>query len=133
MKVWKKWEQLAAHYLPGAERESKAELGNAIEDVSWGEFSIECKSTKTMPKYLLKWVAQAEKNAHTAIPVVMWHKHFTREGEQLVIMKLKDFRQLGFWYNDMLSIIERRSIERKLEEYDERREADAKATDTSGV
>lgn len=131
MKVWKKWEQLVADYLPGGERKSKAELGNAIEDVAWGQFSIECKSTKSMPGYLTKWVAQAEKNCHFALPIVLWHKHYMREGEQLVIMKLKDFRLLGHSYNDLTAFAINKYGE-ELEEHDERRR-NAEATDTSGV
>ena len=96
MKSWKskeKWltEYLSQGLLP-AERKSRYFMGESVEDVSWGPFSIEMKTRKTVPpQYALDWMSQAKDNAKGKIPVVVMHRDREQHGQQIVMLRLRDF------------------------------------------
>jgi len=77
--------------------------GEAVEDIEWGPLSIEHKTRKRpIPDYLHDWMAQAETNSGTRIPVVVWHQDGMHLGKEFVIMTLRDFVNV-LLYLDILS------------------------------
>lgn len=74
---------------------SALDRGNAVEDIRVSDFiSVEVKSRKALPKYLIRWVEQANRNCEGKMPVVLIHPDYTQMGEQGVMMSLEDFREL---------------------------------------
>jgi len=99
MKNWKGKEIQLTQWLSSngvfkATRRSRAQMGESVEDISWGPFSVELKTRKTVPKYLLEWMAQAERNAGTAVPVVVIHQDHASMGDQLVMLRLSALLRL---------------------------------------
>lgn len=96
MKNWKEGEKrltawLNEQYLWKAIRKSRAMRGDAVEDIEWGLFSIEYKSRKKIPQYIKDWMTQAEKNAESRMPIVVWHEDRMRMGKQFVVMPFELF------------------------------------------
>ena len=76
-----------------ATRMSTGMRGEAVEDINWANrFSIEVKTRKTMPGYILKWMKQAVKNCGTRYPVIHWHRDGVHAENDLVIMSAEHFR-----------------------------------------
>lgn len=70
--------------------------GDAVEDIAWGRFSIEHKSSKVgAPAYLLQWMKQAVTNCVGKIPLVHWHTDGQHIENDLVILRAEDFRRIG--------------------------------------
>ena len=105
MKTWKEGEKRLTAWLNKqtlwkAIRKSRAMRGDAVEDIEWGPFSVEFKSRKKMPQYIKDWMAQAEKNAESRMPIVVWHEDRMRMGKQFVVMPLELFVFLaGYKYD----------------------------------
>lgn len=105
MKNWKEGEKRLTAWLNEqtlwkAVRKSRAMRGDAVEDIEWGPFSVEYKSRKTIPQYIKEWVAQAEKNAESRMPIVVWHEDRMRMGKQFVIIPLELFTFLADYVYD---------------------------------
>ena len=105
MKTWKEGEKRLTAWLNEqtlwkAIRKSRAMRGDAVEDIEWGPFSIEYKSRKTIPQYIKDWVAQAEKNAESRMPIVIWHEDRMRMGKQFVVVTLELFTFLAGYVYD---------------------------------
>lgn len=65
------------------------------EDLCHPILSIECKHRTELPKLIKKWMAQAEAAAQEGkIACVVMHEERQKYGESLVIMRLKDIRDL---------------------------------------
>jgi len=65
------------------------------EDLKHPILSVECKHRKELPKSILKWMRQAELAAPEGrIPCVVCHEYQQEYGDSLVIMKLRDIRDL---------------------------------------
>ena len=96
MKSWKQKEIALVEWLNAkklwvAKRMSRGRRGEAVEDVQWGPFSVELKTRKFVPKYLLDWLAQAKANSKGRTPLVLLHKDRMLWGEQIVLLTLNDF------------------------------------------
>jgi len=75
-----------------AVRNSKIFMGEAVEDIAWNGFSIEVKSRGIFPKYIHEWFSQATANSKGKIPVIVWHEDNTHTGNEVVVMKINDFK-----------------------------------------
>ena len=94
-KTWKSIESRLANWLNGkvpAVRKSKMYLGTNVEDISYGPFSIEVKSRSIFPKYIYEWFEQAKTNCEGRIPIIIWHEMGMKTGEEIVLIKLVDFK-----------------------------------------
>ncbi len=70
--------------------------GLATQDVDCGRLSIECKSRKELPAWLLDAVQQARRNARAEqLAVVILHQVGRRHDGDLVVLRLCDWEQ---WY-----------------------------------
>ena len=100
MKTWKKKEIQLTEWLTEygpwvAVRKSRAERGEAVEDIEWGPLSVELKTRKSCPpQYLLDWLEQAKTNCADKLPIVVIHRNGMRKGNQLVCLTLADFVRL---------------------------------------
>ena len=100
MRTWKAKEAQLTEWLTKtglwvAQLRSRYLRGEAVEDIEWGECSVELKTRKAFPpQYLVKWLAQAETNKGWRTPVLVIHKDGTRMGKQLVVLSLADFVKL---------------------------------------
>ena len=104
-KGWKNVEKKVTAWLSEGEtqatRMSRPFMGSAVEDVSWGKFSVEVKSTSTLwPAYLVGWVKQAVTNCQGKIPLVFWHKDGHHISQDYVVMRAEDFRRIAEVYNE---------------------------------
>ena len=69
-------------------------LGKA--DVLTDGLSIEVKERKKLPTFLVKAFEQAERNAiEGRIPALILHQLECRHGDDLVIIRLRDFLKIG--------------------------------------
>jgi len=92
-KAWKAVEKAVALYL-GGKRMSNHALGLRTPDVESDWLSVECKSTKQLPFWLVKAMEQAERNASAdKLPIVVLHQKGWRHDKDLVVMRLSEFRE----------------------------------------
>ena len=96
MKTWKRGESRFTEWLSKqglwvAIRKSRALRGERVEDIEWGPFSVELKTRKTIPQYLLGWMRQAQVNCQGRTPLVLLHQDRMRVGSQLVVLTLDNF------------------------------------------
>ena len=98
MKSWKSYEKKLTEFLSQgpirAIRKSRGLRGEAVEDVAWAAFSLEAKTRKKWPAYIKKWMAQAKANCEERIPVVVWHEDRSHLPNDLVVLRLQDFKNL---------------------------------------
>ena len=104
-KSWKQLEKKTTAWYSEAGTEavrmSRPFRGEAVEDIAWGKFSIEHKSSKTgHPSYLLLWMKQAATNCAGRIPIVHWHKDGAHIKDDLVVLRAEDFRRIAEVYNE---------------------------------
>lgn len=65
------------------------------EDLEHLLFSVEVKSRQLPPKWLEDWMTQAEDNCpENRVPLVYMHEISKRRDEDLVFMRVKDFRKV---------------------------------------
>jgi hypothetical protein len=87
--TWKVLERFVAKYL-GAERTHWSR-----EDARTDTFSIEVKHGKQIPKFIQKAWAQAKRNTDTTrTPLLVLHWPGLRRNRSLVVLELKDFREI---------------------------------------
>jgi len=96
-KSWKEAEKGVAAML-GGERVSNTALGLRSADVETEAYSVEVKSRKSLPAWLLSAVNQAHRNcAAGKLPLVVLHQTGQRRVNDLVVMRLGEFRE---WFGD---------------------------------
>jgi hypothetical protein len=83
----------------GGERTSKRGLGSNAPDVLAGGFAVEVKHRRTLPAWLTAAMAQSARNAPDgALPLVVLHEAGQRHADDLVVLRLADFRE---WFGDL--------------------------------
>lgn len=107
-----------------ATRMSTGMRGEAVEDINWANrFSIEVKTRKSMPGYILKWMKQAVKNCGNKYPIIHWHRDGVHAENDLVIMSADHFRYHMSLFMAMKKGLEARAnssarVERIVEEWE---------------
>ena len=86
--TWKSLERFVATYL-GGERTHWA-----LEDVRNDTFSIEVKHGKQIPQFIRKAWSQACRNANARTPLLVLHWPRLRRDRSLVVLELKDFKEI---------------------------------------
>ncbi len=90
--TWKHTERAVARAL-GGERASKHGQGESTPDVLTSAYAVEVKHRKELPAWLKEAMAQSVRNAPEGkLPLVVLHESGCRHGEDLVMMRLADFR-----------------------------------------
>lgn len=76
--------------------------GGAAVDVTHDCFAIECKTRRDVPQWLQHAMQQA-RGAATAgqLPIVVIHPHGARYADDLVVLRLADFRD---WFGELPGI-----------------------------
>ena len=67
-------------------------LGQA--DVELRGFSIETKERKSLPAFIVKCMAQAERNARGDAAIVVLHELNQEHGRDIVMLRYRDFRAI---------------------------------------
>lgn len=94
-KTWKNTERKAAEMLGG---QRVGNRGTNTEDVSHAWLSVECKHRKEIPTWLKMAMWQARTNAAAdKLPVVILHESGQRHADNLVVIRMADFRE---WFGD---------------------------------
>lgn len=95
--TWKIAERAIAAML-GGERVSNTALGLRIADVETHAYSVEVKTRKALPAWLLSAVAQAHRNCTAGkLPLVVLHQTGQRRVNDLVVVRLGEFRD---WFGE---------------------------------
>lgn len=97
MKTFKRHERAVAAILGGRR---VGNSGRNTEDVAHDWLSVECKSRRELPAWLLDAMHQAERNAPAdggRLPVVVLHQDGGRVTSDLVVMRLSAFVD---WFGD---------------------------------
>ena len=89
--TWKASERAIAKRLGG---QRVGNRGRNTEDVAHSWLSVEVKSRRQLPAWLLNAMAQAERNAPAGrLPVVVLHQVGQRHDGDLVVLRLGDFTE----------------------------------------
>ena len=89
---WKACERRIAKLLDGRRIPVTGRQRGGTPDIDHAALSIEVKSRKTLPAWLLKAVNQAQAaSLDGKTPVVVLHKDRTPYAQALVVLKLEDF------------------------------------------
>ena len=93
MKDWKVCERRIAELLGGQRVPITGRQRGDTPDIEHAALSIEVKSRKSLPAWLLKALnqAQAASNDGKKMPVVVLHQDHAPYAHSLVVLKLKDF------------------------------------------
>ncbi len=93
MKDWKACERRIAELLGGQRIPVTGRQRGDTPDIEHAALSIEVKSRKSLPAWLLKALnqAQAASKDGKKIPVVVLHQDHAPYAHSLVVLKLKDF------------------------------------------
>ena len=93
MKDWKACERRIAELLGGQRVPVTGRQRGDTPDIEHATLSIEVKSRKSLPAWLLKALnqAQAATKDGKKMPVVVLHQDRTPYSRSLVVLKLKDF------------------------------------------
>jgi hypothetical protein len=93
VKDWKTCERRIAELLGGQRIPITGRQRGETPDIEHEALSIEVKSRKSLPVWLLKALnqAQAASNDGKKIPVVVLHQDHAPYAHSLVVLKLKDF------------------------------------------
>lgn len=96
-RAWKDAEKGVADLL-GGERVSNSKLGLRSSDVETPVYSVEVKSRKELPNWLVNAVGQAHRNAaHGKLPLVVLHQVGCRRMNDLVIVRMDEFIE---WFGE---------------------------------
>lgn len=123
MRGWKKYEQDLTEYLNGkagreAIRRSRAERGEDVMDVEWGDISVEAKCKAGRPQYMEAWLAQANKNCEGKTPIVVWHQAYEKIDDDIVMLRLYDL--ISLLLNHQLDDnLDKHELKGKLEDVEE--------------
>ena len=89
---WKRTEREIAAILGGHRVPVTGRARGDVPDVAHRWLSIEVKSRRALPAWLLEAVAQARAAAtEYQLPVAILHQEGSRHGLDLVVMRLSDF------------------------------------------
>lgn len=92
-KGWKRVEREIASILHGERVPVTGRARGDVPDIRHRWLSIEAKSRRTLPAWLLKAVAQARAAAtEHHLPVAILHEQGDRHSNDLVVMQLRDFQ-----------------------------------------
>lgn len=95
-RTWKANERAIAKRLGG---QRVGNRGSNTEDVAHRWLSIEVKSRRALPAWLLEAVAQARRNSPPSrLPVVVLHQVGQRHANDLVVLTLGDFEE---WFGSL--------------------------------
>lgn len=98
MTAWKNCERQLAARL-GGQRLSNHALGQRVPDVETDAWSVEVKSRKRLPSWLLAAVDQARTNATPGkLALVVLHQLGRRHDNDLVVLRLRDFQE---WFGEV--------------------------------
>lgn len=98
-KSWKRSERAIAKVLGGERVPVTGRARGSAPDVAHTWLSIECKERKELPAWLRDAIAQARASVRgEQLPVAILHEKGTRHAEDLVVVRLADFRQ---WFGDV--------------------------------
>lgn len=96
-RAWKAAEQGVAQML-GGKRVSNTKLGLRSADVETPAYSVEVKSRKDFPNWLVNAVSQAHRNAARGkLPLVVLHQVGCRRMNDLVIVRMDEFIE---WFGE---------------------------------
>ena len=96
-RAWKEAEKGVAGLL-GGKRVSNTALGLRSSDVETPAYSVEVKSRKDLPNWLVNAVGQAHRNAaHGKLPLVVLHQVGCRRMNDLVIVRMDEFIE---WFGE---------------------------------
>ena len=86
---WKEHERRTARRLSGTRTGNR---GTATDDVEAGAWSVECKSRKQLPTWLLDAMSQASRNAGDGqTGIVVLHQVGQRSDRDIVCIRLADW------------------------------------------
>ncbi len=92
MKDWKACERRIAEFLGGRRIPVTGRQRGDTPDIEHGALSIEVKSRKSLPVWLLGALDQAQAASKDGkVPVVVLHQDRAPYAESLVVLRLKDF------------------------------------------
>ena len=96
-RAWKEAEKGVADLL-GGKRVSNTALGLRSADVETPAYSVEVKSRKNLPAWLISAVNQAHRNcAAGKLPLVVLHQVGCRRMNDLVIVRMDEFIE---WFGE---------------------------------
>lgn len=97
MKLWKAHEKRTAQALGGKRAGATGQANEDVVGVEW--LTIECKECQSLPAWLTEAVRQAVDYAAVklteTLPIVVLHEKGRHQGNDLVVMRMKDFVD---WY-----------------------------------
>lgn len=92
-RAWKEHERRTARRLSGVRT---GNTGKQTADVDAGVWSIECKSRRELPGWLLDAMTQARRNAQAGqTGIVVLHQVGQRSDNDIVCMTIRDFSRLA--------------------------------------
>jgi hypothetical protein len=95
VKDWKACERRIAQLLGGQRVPVSGRTRGDAPDIAHERLSIEVKSRKTLPAWLLDALAQARAATKDGrVPVAVLHQDGQQYGDALVVMRLADFVEL---------------------------------------
>jgi len=98
-RAWKRTEREIAGILGGKRVPVSGRARGDAPDIRHPWLSIEVKSRKTLPAWIKDAVSQARAAAtEHQLPVAILHQEGGRHGLDLVVMRLKDFRD---WFGEI--------------------------------
>jgi hypothetical protein len=89
--TWKHTERAIARRLNG---KRLGATGMATPDVVTERLAVEVKHRKELPEWLKDALEQAVNNAGDRLPLVVLHEAGHRHADDLVIMRLDDFKKI---------------------------------------
>ncbi len=93
-RAWKRTEREIAGVLGGKRVPITGRSRGDVPDVAHFWLSVEVKSRRTLPAWLLDAVSQARAAAaEHQLPVAILHEQGARHNSDLVVMRLSDFRE----------------------------------------
>ncbi len=103
-RAFKGTERAIAKHLGGTRR---GHLGGVDVTTDW--LAVECKHRQTLPTWLTAAMQQAQRHAAMSqLPIVVLHEHGGKHADNLVVMRLGDFRE---WFGDVGMSVDTASTE----------------------
>lgn len=106
MTLWKSVERKIAGFLGGVRVPITGRQRGSAPDIEHPRWSIEVKERQTLPDWLLDAMAQADAaNNGDKISVAILHKKGNVFQNDLVVMRLKDLKEIQDRFEDMKGLI----------------------------